>query len=93
MAQRARKLSEKALVGEKKEKKERVSGVVGLQQLPGSLWCAAQGAPDGWPACLLSSFPYIGGLASPKLSTSLLTVLLCFAYLQSCRGRDQGHGE
>ena len=26
MAQRARKLSEKALVGEKKEKKERVSG-------------------------------------------------------------------
>ena len=51
--------------------------------------CAAQGAPDGWPACLLSSFPYIGGLASPKLSTSLLTVSTsAFALLRILAGQE-----
>ena len=54
--------------------------VVGLQPLPGSL-CSTRRARR--LACLLSSFPYIAGLASPKLSTSLLTVLtLAFALLR-----------
>ena len=61
MAQRARKLSEKALVGEMKEKKERVS--VGGGGPPATSWQPVQHKARqtvGLPACCLASLTLLG---------------------------------